>query len=272
MKIFNRLAFNIEETVYDVFENDEETPKYYLDGVDQNDLLFYVDDINAEVITNNASCSPNVVDNLNKKIAPESAFDVARKFIQQDNKKTHVLNSASATIPEGGFLNGEQAQEESLSRQSALYISLINNKEMYCFHRINDDDLYTDSMFYSPDVPVFRDDKDEDLLSEIFKVDVLTSAPPNKASYQKKGGKKSLKPLIENRCRKIVQCAIDNNNDVLVLCAYGFGVLGNDPKEIIQAFKKILVYENYGKYFDKVVFAIPGQMSNNFRVFSSEFH
>lgn len=49
-EIFNRLAFNIEESVYDVFENDDDTPKYYLDDVDQNEILFYVDDIIGEMI------------------------------------------------------------------------------------------------------------------------------------------------------------------------------------------------------------------------------
>lgn len=45
-EIFNRLAFNKEDSVYDNFDDDEKTPKYYLDGVDQNRLLFYVDTIN----------------------------------------------------------------------------------------------------------------------------------------------------------------------------------------------------------------------------------
>ena len=55
-EIFNRLAFNVEESVYDVFQNGQETPKYYLDDVDQNELMFYVDGINVETTVGH-SCS-----------------------------------------------------------------------------------------------------------------------------------------------------------------------------------------------------------------------
>ncbi|KAK8888765.1 hypothetical protein M9Y10_033504 [Tritrichomonas musculus] len=204
-------------------------------------------------------------------VLPESAFGAARKFVQQDKKRTCVLNFASATKPGGGFLNGKQAQEESLSRQSALYASLKTQDEMYRAHKADpNNELYTDYMIYSPDVPVFRDDKDEDrLLPESFKASVITSAAPNKA---KNSGKMDLKAVIEDRCRKIVQCAIDKGNEVLVLGAYGCGVFGNNPREVSQAFKKVLVDENYGKYFDEVVFAIPGKTSRNFQIFNSEFN
>lgn len=134
------------------------------------------------------------------------------------------------------------------------------------------DGIYTDYMIYSPNVPVFRDDKDESkLLPQSFKANAITSSAPNKAKFIQNSGKDDLKEVIQNRSRKIVQCAIDNKNDVLVLGAYGCGVFGNDPKEISQEFKKVLVEENYGKYFDKVVFAIPGKTSRNFQIFSSEF-
>lgn len=39
-EIFRKLAFNLEESVYDVFEDDEEY-KYYLDGVDVDEVLNY---------------------------------------------------------------------------------------------------------------------------------------------------------------------------------------------------------------------------------------
>lgn len=211
------------------------------------------------------------------EVLPESSFGAARKLVK-DNKKTCVLNFASATKPGGGFINGKQAQEESLSRQSALYKSLESQKEMYDKHKKINDNYYTDYMIYSPEVPVFRNDKDESLLPESFKASVITSAAPNKTKideekYSPSSAKKKqeLGTLIKDRCRKIVQCAIDEKNEALVLGAYGCGVFGNDPKEVSRAFKEVLVDEGYGKYFDKVVFAIPGQHSNNFRVFSSEF-
>ena len=46
-----------------------------------------------------------------------------------------VLNFASAKRPGGGFLNGSAAQEESLARSSALYVSLQQQPVFYAEHR-----------------------------------------------------------------------------------------------------------------------------------------
>lgn len=49
-EIFNLLAYNIEDSVYDIYENNEddnnfEGGKYYLEGVDSNEILSYADKI-----------------------------------------------------------------------------------------------------------------------------------------------------------------------------------------------------------------------------------
>ena len=45
--IFNRLAFNREQSVYDIFEGDNEDEfKYYLDDVDVDEILSYAYSIN----------------------------------------------------------------------------------------------------------------------------------------------------------------------------------------------------------------------------------
>lgn len=207
-----------------------------------------------------------------------SSFGAAKHLVTIDNiKNTCVLNFASATKPGGGFLNGRQAQEESLSRQSALYES-IKDSNFYSIHsRRPNDNYYTDSMIYSPNVPVFRDDRNESLLpvDEYFTVNVITSAAPNKSKIDKEkysmNSKPDLNKILLTRIRKIIICAIDKENDALVLGAYGCGVFGNDPKDVSKIFKKVLVDEDYGKYFRKVVFAIPGPHSENFKAFSAEF-
>lgn len=78
-EIFNRLAFNVEESVYDVFQGDEETPKYYLDDVDQDELLFYVDEINRELfgVSSNSSFSSHQIDMLSEKV----------QYLERENTK-----------------------------------------------------------------------------------------------------------------------------------------------------------------------------------------
>jgi len=88
---------------------------------------------------------------------------------------------ASARKPGGGFLNGAQAQEESLARASALYACLSAAPEFYAFHRQHADLCYSDRVIYSPAVPVFRDD-DGLLLASPYRVSFLTAAAPNQAA------------------------------------------------------------------------------------------
>ena len=89
-----------------------------------------------------------------------------------------ALNFASAKNPGGGFLNGSQAQEESLARSSALYASLLRAWTYYERHRASPSLLYSDAMILSPGCPVFRDD-DGTLLEEPRLATFITSAAPN---------------------------------------------------------------------------------------------
>lgn len=208
------------------------------------------------------------------EVKPESTFGAARRFFAM-KYKTCVLNFASATKPGGGFKNGKKAQEESLSRQSALYVSLLKQKEMYQYHLANKhDNVYKDYLIYSASVPVFRDDKTEQLLpkDQVFLTDVITSAAPWKAKIQESGGDVStLDKIIAKRCEKILKCAIDNKVEALVLGAYGCGVFGNKPKDISHIFKELLIDKEYGKFFKVVDFAITGKTSENFIEFASTF-
>ena len=89
-----------------------------------------------------------------------------------------AMNFASAKNPGGGFLNGSEAQEESLARSSALYASLNRAPDYYSEHRRLASALYSDRMILSPHCPVIRDDAGA-LLDEPQRVTFITSAAPN---------------------------------------------------------------------------------------------
>src|ERR1700676_3459584 len=75
--------------------------------------------------------------------------------------KIGILNFASAKNPGGGFINGAQAQEESLARSSILYASLMTSagQLFYTSHKRDPKaGYYSHAMICSPGVIFFRDD------------------------------------------------------------------------------------------------------------------
>src|SRR5262249_11173709 len=112
-------------------------------------------------------------------VAPETSLQGAARLTRSGRfQRIAVLNFASARKPGGGFLGGAQAQEESLARSSALYLTLLRCPKFYEFHRSLDTCLYSDRIIYSPRCPVVRDDAGL-WLSSPFLVDFITSAAPN---------------------------------------------------------------------------------------------
>jgi hypothetical protein len=84
--------------------------------------------------------------------------------MERDDNKIGILNFASAKHPGGGFLNGAQAQEESIARSSTLYPSLMSETAtpFYTVHRHDPQaGYYSHSMVYSPNVLLLRDDEGE---------------------------------------------------------------------------------------------------------------
>ncbi|WP_433825484.1 TIGR02452 family protein [Actinoplanes sp. CA-015351] len=164
------------------------------------------------------------------------------------------LNFASATKPGGGFINGAQAQEESLARSSALYPSLLAAEDFYLHHRQHRGPLYSDRVIYSPRVPVFRDDRGE-LLPEAYPVSFLTAAAPNRTAVVR--DRPDLLPAIPGvlarRAGWILRVAAAHGHRELVLGAWGCGVFGNDPALVADVFATAL---REAPWFDRVVFAI----------------
>jgi len=182
--------------------------------------------------------------------------------------KTGVLNFASATKPGGGFLNGAQAQEESIARSSSLYASLILHKVMpfYALHADDDKDgYYSHGMIYSPYVQIIRNAKSEWIPP--VRVEVVTSPAVNAKQVREKRRFMKSKSSVEDRIVEVMEermgrvLALFELHGVqnLVLGSFGTGVFQNNVRSIANIWAKLLEHPGarFKHSFDNVVFTIP---------------
>jgi uncharacterized protein (TIGR02452 family) len=184
------------------------------------------------------------------EVTNESTLAAARRL----GGDVAALVFASARKPGGGFLNGAQAQEESIARSSALYSSLRAAGEFYDYHRSHPELTYSDRVIYSPRVPVFRDDRGE-LIGEPYLVSFLTAAAPNRAAMAGNQPERlgEVPAVLARRARRILAVAAAHGHRRLVLGAWGCGVFGNDPAAVAGIFAGALAD---CPWFDRVTFAV----------------
>lgn len=194
------------------------------------------------------------------EINNETTLNAANRLVNQEGfENVLCLNFASAKNPGGGFLNGSQAQEESLARATGLYPCISQMTEMYEKNRYHSSCLYLDDMIYSPEVPVIRDDDDK-LLDKPFLVSILT-VPAVNAGAVRKNGKKQEINKIENtmlqRTEKLLSIAAINDYKVLILGAWGCGVFKNNPEDVARYFHYHLTENHlFTSFFEKIIFAV----------------
>lgn len=186
--------------------------------------------------------------------------------------KICVHNFASATNPGGGVTKGSNAQEECLCRCSSLF-PCINIKEtwdgFYGPHRQMHNPIHNDDIIYTPAVVVFKSDTSTPELlpeEEWFKVNVITCAAPNlrekpSNAFNMGDGNtavkltdKELLEIHEKRLRRILDVAILNENEVVILGAFGCGAFLNDPKIVAAAARNVI--KEYRYAFETIEFAI----------------
>lgn len=167
------------------------------------------------------------------------------------------LNFASAKNPGGGFLGGSQAQEESLARASGLYASLQTQPAFYTYHRQLGTSLYSDHAIFSPQVPVFRDDKDR-LLATPWVTDVITAAAVNAGAIRQNEPQRIplIVPTMEQRTRMVLGIAARHQCEAIVLGAWGCGVFQNDPAQIASIFARVLAESHVHGRFRHIEFAV----------------
>jgi len=212
-------------------------------------------------------------------ISPERTLECVQKYYIPNDKKRKigVLNFASAKNPGGGVKTGARAQEESICRASTLYPCLTTEflKDNYYSYNIKKQFENSDKIIYIPNITVFKSD-DEVFPKEFdekywYNIDVITCAAHNQKKYNVDNEK--LKEINYNKIKAIIECAIENNVDILILGAFGCGAFRNDPIIVSKEFKKILIDEGYYKYFEKVHFAILtiGNEGKNINEFNKTF-
>ena len=195
--------------------------------------------------------------------------------------RTCAHNFASATNPGGGVVSGSSAQEEALCRCSTLYFNL-NVREMwdgfYTPHREAHDPLHNDDIIYTPGVVVFKSDTAYPRTlaeSEWKTLDVITCAAPNlreRPSNRMNSGDgderveisaQELQTLHERRLRRILDVAVANGTEAVVLGAFGCGAFRNDPKVVAAAAKAVIGdYLHAFRLIEFAVYCRPGDTAN----------
>ncbi len=236
----------------------------YLQAAIENSVHYSEDDFSSVfslLRKNQVRKNQNQIQNYIKlEINNETTLNAANRLVNQEGfDKVLCLNFASAKNPGGGFLNGSQAQEESLARATGLYPCIAQMTQMYEENRYYGSCLYLNDMIYSPRVPVIRDDDDR-LLDKPFLISILTVPAVNAGAVRKNGNKREINQIestMLRRTEKLLSVAAVNNYQVLVLGAWGCGVFKNNADDVARYFHYHLV-ENpkFSGLFEKVVFAV----------------
>lgn len=184
-----------------------------------------------------------------------STVEAVRMLAAEGKTDIGVLNFASAKNPGGGFLNGAQAQEESLTVSSTLYPTLTAHEEYYKENRAHSSMMYLDYGIYSPEVVFFRDGAFR-LTETPVKASVLTLPAVNMGQVLLKGeNAEEAKRVMRRRMKLVLGIFAEQKARHLVLGAYGCGVFRNDPGEVAAWWRELLE-EGMGQYFDSVFHAV----------------
>lgn len=166
------------------------------------------------------------------------------------------LNFASARNPGGGFLNGSQAQEESIARATGLYPCQLLAEDYYKSNRATRTCLYTDHIIYSPTVPILKDE-DGTYLDDLYYSAIITAPAVNTGVVLRNEPHNidQIEEVMYRRIDMVLRICQIYGHKTLILGAWGCGVFRNDPEVIARMFDTLL-RGKYNNVFHKVVFSI----------------
>jgi uncharacterized protein (TIGR02452 family) len=189
------------------------------------------------------------------EVVNETTLQGIASLLGQSTSPVAALNFASAKNPGGGFLNGSQAQEESLARSSALYSSLLRVPQYYQGHRSQSSCLYSDAMILSPNCPVFRSDEGK-LLDSPQLVTFITSAAPNAGAIRNSAERAKIPRVLKQRAESVLTLAATHGYTRLILGAWGCGVFRNDPSMVAEIFAELLNRKDWKGRFEQIRFSV----------------
>lgn len=207
-------------------------------------------------------------------VSNRTTLDAAKQYI---GSKIAVLNFAN-NHSVGGAPFSSGVQEETLCHCTTLYPCLEALEEDFYKRHSKDFDLGkldfygNDDTIFTPGVVVFKDSKDEPEVMyqyDWFSVDVISSAAPN--IKNKQVDDERLFQALFYRIKRILDVAEAENDEILILGAFGCGAFANPPKLVASIFKDLLVHYN----FKLVEFAIKGHgdgIDPNFITFNEVFN
>ena len=221
-------------------------------------------------------------DVVNVIVTKKRTFEAAAAY---KNQHVAVHNFASASNPGGGVTKGANAQEECLCRCSGLYFCLNTPAiwdGFYKPHRDAHDPIHNDDIIYTPRVTVFKTDTATPQLlpeSEWYDVDIITCAAPNlrnqpsnrynsgDGNRQVKMKDKELLALHEKKLRRILEVALSEGCETIILGAFGCGAFQNNPEVVALANRNVI--KDYLHAFKNIEFAVycPPHDDSNFMIF-----
>jgi uncharacterized protein (TIGR02452 family) len=205
--------------------------------------------------------APARADRGDVEVTGESTIEALVRLAARPGGHLACLNFASAVSPGGGFLQGAQAQEESLARSSALYPCLLRQRSYYERNRSHGTAHYLDLAIFSPHVPFIRDD-DGGWLDRPVLASVMTCAAPNAGALRGDDVPDAeIAATLRRRAAFVLAVAAHHGVERFVLGAWGAGVFSNDPVTVADVFG-MLLEGPFASAFAEIVFAVHGGAGN----------
>jgi uncharacterized protein (TIGR02452 family) len=181
-----------------------------------------------------------------------------------------VLNMASFHTPGGGVTRGSSAQEESIFRRTNIFKSLYQFNEIGSAYGIKQREErypldYNFGGIYTPSVTVFKASEGDDciLLEEPYKIGVVSVAAVKNPRVENGKLVPWVVDTLKCKIRQILDIALENGHDSIVLSAFGCGAYKTPPTEMARLFKEILSRDDYKNAFKAISFAIINVKSTN---------